>query len=52
MTAFDPALLAACARWFPNFVLGTLTLGGTGSGSIMLVNSSSNSTGWTGEEAL
>ena len=48
------------AGWTDNFVLGTLTLGdpeslatgGTGSGSIRLVNSSSNATGWWGAEAL
>jgi hypothetical protein len=53
--AFEVAgrdLGAVADGWTNNFVLGTLTLGGTASGSIKLTNWYSNNAGWSGKEAL
>jgi hypothetical protein len=43
---------ATPAGWVNNFVVGTLTLGGSASGSITMVNYWSNNSGWSGAEAL
>ncbi|MFB3891891.1 MAG: beta strand repeat-containing protein [Phycisphaerae bacterium] len=43
---------AVAAGWTDNFVLGTLTLGGTAAGRIKLVNSATNQPGFAGPEAL